>query len=62
MTVEVELKEIKTLLSMLNKKVDTLIESGEASSIMLLAERSLKGFLEKEPDIYSAGDLKVKYH
>jgi hypothetical protein len=29
---------------------------------MVLAERSLKNFLEKEPDVYSVKDIKVRYH
>jgi len=61
MTVEVDLREIKRLLSNLNKKVDLLMEEREVSSIMALTERSLKDLFEGEPEIYSARDLKVKY-
>jgi hypothetical protein len=61
MTIEVDLKEIKNLLSALNKKVDVLIEDREILSVMILAERSLKDFLETEPDVYSVKDIKVKY-
>ena len=61
MTVEVDLREIKRLLSKLNKKVDLLMEEREVSSIMALTERSLKDLFEGEPEIYSARDLKVKY-
>ena len=42
-----------------NKKIDTLIES---RVIMMLAEKSLNDFLEKELDIYSAKDVKVRYY
>jgi len=38
-----------------------LIENRETLSLIMLAERSLKEFLEKEPDIYSIGDIKVRY-
>jgi hypothetical protein len=62
MTIEVDLKEIKSLLSALNKKIDMLIEDRETLSVMVLAERSLKNFLEKEPDVYSVKDIKVRYH
>ena len=62
MTIEVDLKEIKSLLSTLNKKIDSLIEDRETLSVMALAEKSLKDFLEKEPDIYSVKDIKVRYH
>jgi len=61
MTIEVDLKEIKSLLSTLNKKIDSLIEDRETLSVMALAEKSLKDFLEKEPDIYFVNDIKVRY-
>ncbi len=61
MTIEVDLREIKSLLSVLNKKIDLLIEDRETLSVMVLAERSLKDFLEKEPDVYSVEDIKVRY-
>jgi len=61
MTIEVDVKEIKELLSALNKKLDTLIESKETLSLMILAEKSLKEFLTKEPEIYSIDDIKVRY-
>ena len=54
-------KEIKEILSALNSKIDMFIENGETLSLMMLAERSLREFLEKEPDIYSIGDIKVRY-
>ncbi|MGY0287379.1 MAG: hypothetical protein ACUX7D_01235 [Candidatus Methanodesulfokora washburnensis] len=57
MAVDIKDKEI---LSALNSKIDVLIENGELS-LMMLAERSLKEFLEREPDIYSIGDIKVRY-
>ena len=61
MTIEVDLREIKSLLSALNKKIDMLIEDRETLSVMVLAERSLKDFLEREPDVYSVKDIKVRY-
>jgi hypothetical protein len=61
MTIEVDLREIRNLLSALNKKVNALIEDRETLSVMALAERSLKDFLEREPDVYSVKDVKVKY-
>jgi len=60
MTIEVDLKEIKSLLSTLNKKIDVLLEDRDTLSIMAIAEKSLKDFLEEEPDLYSAKDIKVK--
>ncbi len=60
MTIDVELKEIKMLLSEVNKKLDVLLEEKETPIIMALAEKSLKDFLENEPDIYSLKDIKAK--
>jgi len=61
MTVEVDLKEMKDLLCILNKKIDLLIENRETLSVMFLAEKSLADFLSKEPDVYSMKDVKVRY-
>ncbi len=60
MTIEVDLKEIKNLLTSLNKKIDVLIEDKETLHYMALAEKSLKEFLENEPDIYTVKDVKAK--
>ena len=60
MTIEVDLKEIKDLLSELNKKLDVLLEEKDTLALMALAEKSLKDFLEKEPDTYSIKDIKAK--
>ena len=60
MTIETDLKEIRTLLSTLNKKIDVLIEDKENLPYMVLAEKSLKEFLEQEPDIYTVKDIKTK--
>lgn len=61
MTIEVDLKEIKNLLTALNKKIDMLMEDRETLSLLTLAEKSLKNFLEKEPDVCSIKDIKVRY-
>jgi len=60
MAIEVDLKEIKSLLSEVNKKLDSLLEEKDTCALMALAEKSLKDFLEKEPDIYSLKDIKAK--
>ena len=61
MTIEVELKEIKSLLTEVNKKLDCLLmEEKEISALMVLEDQALKDFLEKEPDIYTAKDIKAK--
>jgi len=61
MTIEVDLKEIKDLLSALNRKIDLLIGDRETLALMVLAEKSLKEFFDKEPDVYSLKDVKVRY-
>jgi hypothetical protein len=60
MTIEVELKEIKSLLSEANKKLDSLLEEKETETIMALEEQTFKEFLSEEPDIYSIKDVKTK--
>jgi hypothetical protein len=60
MTIETDIEEIRNILSTLNKKLDVLIEDRESLQYMVLAERSLKAFLEKEPDIYTVKDIKTK--
>ena len=58
--IEVDIKEIKALLVTLSKKMDLLLERRETLSMMVLAEKSLKSFLEEEPDLYSVKDLKIR--
>jgi hypothetical protein len=60
MTIEVELKEIKSLLTEVNKKLDSLLEERETETIMALEEQTLKAFLAEEPDIYSINDVRTK--
>jgi hypothetical protein len=60
MTIEVDLKEIKSLLSEVNSKLDSLLEEKDTRVLMALEEKSLKDFLEREPDIYSVKDVKAK--
>jgi hypothetical protein len=62
MTIKVELKEIKSLLTELKQKMDVLIEEKETSAMLDLSENSLKGFLAKEPVIYTIKDSKTKVH
>jgi hypothetical protein len=60
MTIEVELKEIKSLLSELKQKIDVLLEEKDTSTMMALSNRSLKDFFAKEPVIYTIKDIKAK--
>ena len=62
MTIEVELNQIKSLLFELKQKMDVLLQEKEISAMMVLSEKSLKGFLAKEPDIYTIKDVKPKGH
>jgi hypothetical protein len=61
MTSKVDLREIKDLLAELNSKIDLLIEDRETLALMVLAEKALKDFFEKEPDVYSVKDVRVRY-
>ncbi len=61
MTLENELKEIKEKLLELSGKLDALLEERETQAAMGLSEKSLKEFLEAEPDLYTEKDLKVRY-
>ena len=60
MTIEVDLKEIKSLLCEVNSKLDSLLEEKDTYALMALEEKSLKDFLEEEPDVYSVKDIKSK--
>jgi hypothetical protein len=60
MTIEEDLKEIKSLPSEVNSKLDSLLEEKDTRELMVLGEKSLKNFLQKEPDIYSLKDIKTK--
>jgi len=61
MTIEVDLKEIKSLLSEVNSKLDSLLEEKDTCALMALEEKSLKDFLEGEPDVYSVKDVKAVF-
>ena len=61
MTIEVEIKEIKTMLGEVSMKLDALIQDRETLTMMLISKRALKDFLASEPDLYSARDVKVAY-
>ena len=52
MTIEVELKEIKFLLSEVSKKLDSPLEERETEAIMVLEEQTLNDFLAEEPVTY----------
>jgi hypothetical protein len=60
MTIEVNLKEIKSLLTQVNSKLDSLLEEKDTYALMALEEKSLKSFLENEPDIYTVKDVRAK--
>jgi hypothetical protein len=61
LTIEVEIKEIKTMLGEVSMKLDALIQDRETLTMMIISERALKDFLASEPDLYSARDVKVAY-
>lgn len=58
MSIETELKEIKDMITELNKKINALIEEREVYAMMKLSEQSLQAFLRQEPDLYTVQDVK----
>jgi hypothetical protein len=58
---QTDIGDIKKMLRNLNKKLDRLLDERETLAAMALSEYSLQSFLEREPDIYSPKDIKVKY-
>jgi hypothetical protein len=60
MTIEVSLKEIKSLLTEVNNKLDSLFEERDTYALMALEGKLLRDFLENEPDIYSVKYIKAK--
>ena len=61
MNIEAEVKDMKQHIIQISKKIDELLYERETASMMKLAEKSLSGFLESEPDIYKIEDLKTRY-
>jgi len=58
---EVEIREIRDLLLLLNRKMDVLIGERETLSVMKVSEASFGKFFEGESDIYSLDDVRVRY-
>jgi len=61
MEIEAEIRDIKQHVIEISKKLDELMYEREITAMMKLAEESLSGFFEDEPDIYKIEDLKVRY-
>lgn len=61
MNIEVEVRDMKQHIIEISKKMDELLYEREVVSMMKLAETSISGFLESEPDIYTIEDLKARY-
>lgn len=61
MTASLELREIRELLLVISRKLDVIAEEREGVALAALSEASLGEFLEGEPDLYSIGDVKVRY-
>ena len=58
MSLETELKEIKNMITQLDKKINNLLEERDNFSLMKLSEKSLEAFLSQEPDLYTLEDVK----
>ena len=50
--IEAEVREIKLHVIEISEKIDELMYEREITAMMKLAEKSLSGFFEDEPDIY----------
>lgn len=61
MGIEAEVRDIKLHVIKISEKIDELMYEKEITAMMKLAEESLSGFFEDEPDIYKIEDLKVRY-
>jgi hypothetical protein len=61
MNIEAEVRDLKLQIVRMSKKIDELVSERETISMMKLAEASLSGLLDREPDIYRIEDLKVRY-
>jgi hypothetical protein len=61
MNIEAEVRDLKLQIVRMSKKIDELVSERETISMMKLAEASLSGLLDREPDIYRMEDLKVRY-
>ena len=61
MDIETEVRDIKQHVIEISRKLDELIYEREIAAMVKLSERSLREFLENEPDIYKAEDLKLRY-
>lgn len=60
-SMEREIREIKDQIFQISDKLDILINERETIGLMTLSEKSLREYLEDEPDLYSVSDLKVVY-
>ncbi|MEA2035834.1 MAG: hypothetical protein U9N40_10240 [Euryarchaeota archaeon] len=61
MGVEAELREVKEQIMLMSEKLDRIIYERDMTALMTLSDRSLKAFLNEEPEVYSVADLKVVY-
>jgi hypothetical protein len=61
MDIRAEVREIKQHVIEISRKMDELLYEREITALMKLAEKSLSGFFEDEPDVYKIMDLKVRY-
>jgi hypothetical protein len=55
-----EFERNKLALSEVNNKLDLLLVEKDTRELMVLGEKSLKNFLQKEPDVYLLKDIKTK--
>lgn len=61
MTIGSDVKEIKSLILEVNRKLNCLLKQESTSALAVMENNCLEDFLEREPDMYSLKDIKVKY-
>ena len=59
--IEKDVKEIKSQLIDISKKLDELLYERDISVLMKLSEKSLINFFESEDVVYNISDLKIRY-
>lgn len=59
--IDTEIRELKEMIILMSEKPDSIISERDMTALMALSARSLKEFLDDEPEDYSISDLKSVY-
>jgi len=61
MDIDTEIRELSEMIKLMSEKLDSIISKRDMTALMALSDRTLKKFLDDEPDDYSASDLNIVY-